>query len=172
MSGSANDDRWLRPAPSLRKDERGAVMVEFLVALMPLMITFSTSVQLTQIAAANLVVKHAAVVGARGAAVNSNGNQNTPEVTGDNHELVEQTVLYALGPWIRTMEKVDVQIDDRSSCDDPYGMVSVSVSAQYRCSVPFGGRLVCGSGKHSIQQAMSFPHQGARYADSGGTQCP
>lgn len=161
-----------RTKRSLRDDERGAVLVEFLVALMPLLITFSSSVQLMQIVTARLVVKHAAVVGARGAAVISNSKQNTPDQKlGDNKDIVRDGVLNALGPWIRTMATVEVTIDDQSSCDDPYGMVTVEVKANYRCSVPFGSTLVCGGGKHSIREKMSYPHQGARYQDTGGAKC-
>lgn len=160
--------------PSLRTDERGAVLVEFLVALMPLMITFSSFVQLSQIATARVVVKHATIVGARAAAVISNANHNTPDQkSGDNVGDIREGVRAALGPWLQTMRRVDVDIQDQSDCSDPYGLVTVTVSADYKCSVPFGGQLLCGThgGTHDITFKVGFPHEGARYKDGGGAQC-
>lgn len=160
--------------PSLRTDERGAVLVEFLVALMPLMITFSSFVQLSQIATARVVVKHATIVGARAAAVISNANHNTPDQkSGDNLGEIRNGVWAALGPWSKTMRGVDVEVQDQSSCDDPYGLVTVTVNARYKCSVPFGGQLLCGThgGMHDISFKVGFPHEGARYKEGGGAQC-
>lgn len=162
-----------RSLKDLHSDKRGAALVEFLVALMPLMITFSSFVQLQQMATARLVLKHSAVVGARAASVISNKNKNTPEQEqGDNQATIQRGVEKALGPWAQTMT-VNVQVDDQSSCDDVYGMVTVKVQAQYKCQVPFGGRIVCGlGGMHDFNNIKySMPHQGARYKDGGGASC-
>ena len=158
----------------LNADKKGAVLVEFLVALMPLMITFSCFVQLAQSATAKLVVKHSAIVGARAAAVISNKNNNTPDQPkGANQADIEAGVKAALGPWLPHMQSVQVQVEDTSSCDDPYGLVKVTVTVEHKCEVPFGGRLICGAGgaTHRFKQAYSFPHQGARYKDGGGADC-
>ena len=162
----------------LHDDKRGAVLVEFVVAFMPLMITFSCFVQLAQIATAKVVVKHSAIVGARAAAVISNAHKNTPgQEIGDNKEQIEAGVKAALGPWSKTMESVEVEIEDKSSCSEDngqYGLVAVTVTAEYKCSVPFGGRLLCGAvgATRTLKQTYGFPHQGARYktegADCGG----
>jgi Flp pilus assembly protein TadG len=163
-----------RDPKGLKSDTRGAVLVEFLVAFMPLMITFSSFVQLAQIATARLVVKHSTVVGARAAAVISNKASNTPDQKpGDNQDEIDSAVKLAMGPWAQTMKSVTVSIDDKSSCSDQYGDVKVTVDADYRCSVPFGNRLVCGAGGggHRIKQAFTFPHQGARYEEGGGGNC-
>lgn len=53
----------------LRRDARGAVYVEYLAAAIPLFIMFLTTVQLSILAMAGLVVKHAAVTAARAAMV-------------------------------------------------------------------------------------------------------
>ncbi|MBX3189244.1 MAG: hypothetical protein KF819_19630 [Labilithrix sp.] len=163
-----------RTLADLKNDKRGAVLVEFLVAVMPLMITFSCFVQVSSIATARIVVKHSAIVGARAAAVIANGNKNTPDQPqGDNKGEITNGVRAALGPWVKTMNNVDVQINDQSSCSDPYGMVSVTVTADYRCSVPFGGRLLCGAvgATHTLKQTYAMPHQGARYKDGDGASC-
>ena len=157
----------------LGKDKRGAVLVEFAIAFMPLMITFSSFVQLQQMATARIVVKHATIVGGRAAAVISNKNRNTPDADdADNVEEVKKGVMAALGPWRGAMANVDVKVDDASNCEDPYGMVSVTVTADYKCSVPFSNLFMCGAGKtHSFKPMTSrFPHQGARYQDGEGAK--
>ena len=132
----------------LHKNKRGAVLVEFAIAFMPLMITFSSFVQLQQMATARIVVKHAAIVGGRAAAVISNKNRNTPDAEDkDQDDDVKKGVMAALGPWKRTMSNVDVKIEDTSTCEDPYGTVAVTVTADYKCSVPFANLFMCGAGK-------------------------
>jgi Flp pilus assembly protein TadG len=161
------------PVKRLHTDKKGAVLVEFLVAVMPLMITFSSFVQVAQVATARIVVKHSAIVAARAAAVISNGHNNTPDQEkGDNQSEIESAVNAALGPWADTMDSVQVQVDDKSSGDDPYGMIQVTVTTQYHCSVPFGASIVCkAGGARTITQKASFPHQGACYTDPGGGGC-
>jgi uncharacterized membrane protein YgcG len=160
---------------NLHSNKKGAVLVEFLIALMPLMITFSCFVQLSQMATAKLVVKHSAIVGARAAAVISNKHNNTPDQPkGENKADIEAGVNAALGPWKKQMATVTVKVEDSSSCDDPYGMVKVTVTAAHKCLVPFGGRLMCGAvgATHTMEQAYTMPHQGARYTDApGGADC-
>lgn len=163
-----------RGLKELHSDRRGAVLVEFAVAFMPLMITFSSFVQLQQMATARLVVKHSAVVGARAAAVISNKGKNTPDQKeGDNEAEIKAGVMAGLGPWKKTMSNVVVTVDDKSTCDDPYGMVSVTVTADYKCSVPFSNLFMCGAGKtHSFKPMVArFPHQGARFEEGGGAKC-
>lgn len=150
------------------------MLVEFLIAAVPLMISFFSFLQLSQIMTARLVVKHAAIVGARAASVISNKNGTTPDQKpGDNFDAVEKGVRFALGPWDKTMKSLTVKVADTSTCDDPYGLVTVTVDAEYRCSVPGGGFWVCGihDYTHPIHQQFSFPHQGARYAEGGGSKC-
>jgi hypothetical protein len=150
------------------------VLVEFLVAFMPLMITFSSFVQLAQITTARIVTKHSAIVAARAAAVISNEHKNTPDAKPEkNQGEIRDAVDAALGPWAKTMKDVNIVIDDKSSADDNFGMVKVTVVARYKCSVPFGSMLVCGrsGGVHEIVQTAAFPHQGACYADLKGGGC-
>ncbi len=157
----------------LHENKRGAVLVEFAIAFMPLMITFSSFVQLQQMATARIVVKHATIVGGRAAAVISNKNKNTPDAAdADNVDVIKKGVESALGPWKGKMSNIDVKVDDTSTCGDPYGMVSVTVTADYKCSVPFSNLFMCGAGKtHSFKPMIArFPHQGARYQDQDGAK--
>ena len=162
-----------RSFKDLNKDKRGAVLVEFAVAFMPLMITFSSFAQLQQTATARLVVKHATVVGARGAAVISNGHHNTPDQKPENNDAeVKKGVMAGLGPWKNTMRDVQVTVKDDSTCADPYGMVSVTVTAKYKCSVPFANMFMCPGGQiHTFKPMTSrFPHQGAKFQEGGGAK--
>src|SRR5262245_32602209 len=84
----------------LLRDVRGAVLVEFVVAIVPVLTMFFTFVQLAKIASARLVVKHAAIVGARAAAVIANGKGNTPDQPKKpNDDQITTAVKAALGPW-------------------------------------------------------------------------
>lgn len=142
---------------------RGAVLVEFVVAIVPLLVTFFSFVQLAKIASARLMVKHAAIVGARAAAVIANGNDNTPDQkAGANVDQIEAGVRAALGPWDATMRKLEVTVVDRSNRDDPYGLVTVTVRADYGCRVPMG-QLICLGKTKTLVETFSLPHQGARY---------
>ena len=51
------------------RDARGAVMIEFVIAFMPVLLMFLSGVQLALLGADALVVRHAAIAGARSAAV-------------------------------------------------------------------------------------------------------
>lgn len=146
----------------LRGDQKGAVLVEFVIAIVPVMMTFFSFVQLSKIATARLVVKHSAIVGARAASVLSNQHENNPGASGDGKSEISNSVKAALGPWATTM-LVDVTVNDQSSTSDPYGWVEVKVSATYRCNVPMG-RIACGlSGMKKLEETYKMPHQGATY---------
>src|SRR5436190_22180757 len=45
----------------LRSDKRGAVLAEHVIAIVPILMTFFTFVQLSKVATARLVVKHSAI---------------------------------------------------------------------------------------------------------------
>ncbi len=150
----------------VKSDSRGAVLAEFVIALVPLLTMFFSFVQLSRISAARLVVKHSAIVGARAAAVVSNGNNNNPgEKKGSNVAEVESAVKAAMGPlWTKKggVTKVDVEVDDSSTRDDPYGWVEVKVTATYACNVPMGS-VACGGKTKKLVERFRMPHQGAQY---------
>lgn len=81
---------------ALHEDRRGAVLVEFAVALMPLLATFFVSLQTIQLATARLVVKHATILGARAGAVFANTKGITPDQpVGVNQDNIEYAVMGA-----------------------------------------------------------------------------
>jgi len=162
------------------------VVVEFVVAIMPLLITFFALLQLEQIVIAHLMVKHATIIGARAAAVLTNEHNNTPDQPpgNKNEDLIQKAVQAGLGLWDSYDKVKSIKLDDtngnkgildESTCQDPYQPVTVSVIAEFNCRVPLG-RIICGSGTHIIKQKYSFPHQGARYQTDdnnggGGARC-
>lgn len=147
----------------LRKDQKGAVLAEFVIAIVPVMMTFFSFVQLSRIATARLVVKHSAIVGARAASVLSNQHDNNPGASGDGQSDITNAVKAALGPWSRTMVGVNVTVNDQSSSSDPYGWVEVKVSATMVCNVPMGN-IACGlSRTKKLEETYKMPHQGATY---------
>lgn len=147
----------------LLNDKRGAVLAEFVVAIVPLLTIFFVFVQISAISAARIRFKHAAVIGARAAAVFSNKNNNCPECSGDGAGEVNAAVRSALGSAGRSMSGVSADVNDRSNRTDPYGLVTVTVTGRYQCGVPLG-RIICGSGGSvTFTERKSMPHQGALY---------
>lgn len=164
MSDHAMSPREPARRASLRRDTRGAVLAEFVIAVTPLLMTFFCFVQMARVASARLMVKHSAIMAARAAAVITNGKNNTPDQNGGaNQEMVTNAAKLSLGPYNRQMLTVTAEINDQSSQADPYGAVTVTVRATYRCSVPMGGRIVCPGGVKVFTERAMMPHQGARY---------
>jgi hypothetical protein len=143
---------------------RGAVVVEFAIAIVPILIMFFTFIQLAQSYTATLVVRHAAYCGARTAAVILPPN---PGETGDPQD-VDRAVHLALGNWDKSFESVKIE---KIPAPAPYELVTVEVTAVYKCSVPLGGRIACGAdGLLELHTVVAkFPNQGARYKAGGGS---
>jgi Flp pilus assembly protein TadG len=132
--------------------------VEFMVAFMPLALLFFVFVQLSQAMRARLVLRHAANMGARTAAVvlpPNPGNVGKPED-------VDRAVHLALGAFDDTFSTVTVI---KKQAARPYDLVTVEVRATYRCQVPLGGRVMCGIDALLPMSPVvaQYPNQGARY---------
>lgn len=153
----------------LHRNTRGAVLAEFVVAVVPLLTTFFSFVQLSKVATARLVVKHGAIVGARAASVISNQHDNTPDAKGkgDGKGEISSAVKMAMAPWISkgSISGVNVDVNDQSSREDPYGWVNVTVKATYHCKVPMGF-LICAGSTKQLEETYRMPHQGALYDPS------
>lgn len=143
---------------------KGAVLAEFVIAIVPVLITFFSFVQLAKIATARLVVKHGTIVGARAASVISNQHDNTPDMKTDGKAEITNAVRAAMAPWIRkgSIIGVNVTVQDQSSRSDPYGWVTVTVRATYACKVPMGF-IACGGLTKTLEESYRMPHQGALY---------
>lgn len=142
----------------LRRDERGAVLAEFVIAIVPMLTALFVFLQLGQVYTANLMTRHAANMGVRAAAVvlpPNPGNVGSPDD-------VDHAVHKALGAWDPYFARVDVE---KTPAPAPFELVTVTVRAQYICHVPLGARVVCGAdGVIEIPEIVArFPNQGASY---------
>jgi hypothetical protein len=95
----------------LRRDTRGAVVIEFLIAFFPVMLFFLALWQLSIIFYAKLILDHAANVTARAAAViiaeqgscvGENDDSNVGKLTSDSerYKRIERAALLAMAPII------------------------------------------------------------------------
>lgn len=145
------------------RSTRGAVLVEFTVALMPLLMIFFCFVQVAKLYTANLVVKHSAVAAARAAIVIKAPN---PGKNGSEDEIAYAAGL-AMGDWLKngTLMNPSVTTTTQASEADPYGLVTSTVSTTYSCNVPLGGMIVCLGPTKTLTARMSLPNQGANYKE-------
>lgn len=154
---------------SLRRGTRGAVLVEFIFAFMPLMILYLCMAELVHYFTIREVVMHAANAGVRACAVVGEDGQFQPggkDYNGPADDYKE-AVKWALKPWESTkIFKLDV---DSIKCDigatktDPYGEDTVTVRGNYTCIVPIAKVVICNNGSKTMEVKSSFPHQGANY---------
>ncbi len=143
------------------------MMAELAVVLPPMLATFFGLAQVTKLETTKLLVMHAAVCGARTAAVTSNVHGNNPGTPRGENDLPRRAVREALLPFIEagTLSEPEVSVDDASSTADPSGPVRVTVTTKVRCSVPMMGRVVCKGPEKVFRAVAELPHQGATYAD-------
>jgi hypothetical protein len=157
-------------ARRLLKNERGAVFVEFLIAFLPVQIFFLCLIQSAILYSVRLLTEHAAVNGARAAAVvmadersryNGEAEHTVPE-RGERTRVVRSAVLLTLAPMILNglVQSVDVFYPPADQPDGPeqtgnitftpMGDQSVSkmrvrVHVQAACRIGFASQIVCPS---------------------------
>ncbi|WP_394829558.1 hypothetical protein [Pendulispora albinea] len=150
-------------------EDRGAVVAEFVVAIIPLGITFFSFMQVAHLYTAHLVFKHAAFSAAR-AAIVTKSRCNPPMSGNDNgrESDVEDALRDGLGAgvWQNTFGGLSTRVQYAGS--DKYGPVTTTSKALYKCSVPLGRWIVCPmAGFRPMQETIVLPHQGASYEGAG-----
>lgn len=150
-------------ARTLAGCSRGATTAETLIVLIPLLTIFLTAVQFSHAATADLVVKHSTVAAARAAIVISNPDAN-PGDNGPESDIINAAGV-AMGPWLTSGALGNIQVSwtDASSRGDPFGQVTVTVAADYRCRVPIGRFIICNGASRHMTFTVALPHQGAKY---------
>lgn len=140
------------------KGVKGAVLAEFAIAAVPLFTMFFTFTQAAFAYTANMVLQHAAMTGARAAAVILPPNPGNVGSEAD----VDAAVKAALGRWAGSFATVNVK---STPAPKPYELVTVEVTATYKCSVPMGGRVMCGADALLPMKTIrvQYPNQGAEY---------
>ena len=153
-----------RSRTGLGSDVRGAVLAEFAVAIVPLLMAFFCFLQLGIFMVGKMIVRHSAIVGARAAAVIAGGGATNPTLGGAPQGTkadIESAVHQALGVWgDNGMLTASADVADPGG---PRGTVSVSVTATFRCNTPLGHWWVCGGDSKTFTETASMPKQGATY---------
>lgn len=142
------------------KGTKGAVLVEFVVVIFPLLALFFTSVQAAAAYSASLRLRHATIIGARAAAVILPPNPGAVGTEAD----VDQAVDAALGGMRASFVVVHVK---KTPAPAVRQLVTVEVTATYHCGVPLGGRIMCGADGLTTMGpiVVRYPNQGAGYTE-------
>jgi Flp pilus assembly protein TadG len=151
----------------LLRDTRGAVYVEFLAVFLPLFMFFLSLIQLIFVQTASIITQHSAMTAVRAAAVVvhddpaayggvAEGNVSGARLT--DIQRAAEIPLAALGP-----EGQGVTVDIAGSYTRDQ-VITVTVNYDYKCRVPGGALVVCGtSGIKKLAAQASMPNQGAEY---------
>ncbi len=150
----------------LRKDVRGAAIVEF-IAVLPLVLTiFFVMVQYGHLLTARLIIQHAAASAARMAIVGKSATAPGKFVgTTDDPKLA---ALESMGSWTKIgSPAIDhVEVQTHYTRGDQFGPVTVTLTGTYHCMVPVARRMFCGeAGGRTMHVTAILPNQGARYAE-------
>ncbi len=177
---------------SLHDDTRGAAYVEFLIAFLPVFITFLALWQLGLLCVAKLAVQHAAVCAARAGAVAIAEPQDAMHSLSDGPRgIAQDAAAMAASPlingglisqmWVQFPDGAGGSSEKTSYTPSESGrppMVRVRVTAEFICTVVPVGVFVCGLAKPEsniagvggggatralISAEASYPYQGARY---------
>jgi hypothetical protein len=163
-------------AKRCRLGTRGAVYVEFLGTFMPITLIFLGLVQSAGLYTGKLVTAHAAVVGARAAAVvladdpQFYDKAQVGKIKGKREDAIVKAVsmtlkgngsLIPLGVEVQGANgKAVTQVDQYS-----YPVVTVKVKAAYHCGIlHFSDWMICGwSRMKTLEETATLPVQMAPY---------
>lgn len=151
---SYKDISSTRCRSSRRLRSRGAVMVEFIVVLMPLMTAFLCGIQIAFLGAAKMVAQHAVSVGVRSAAVHA---IKQPEGTSGVHVAA---VDRAMGPWSNVLS---INTGLQSAGGGPNDEIRLQGTATYICKVALARRIVCNGGVQTWETQATLTNHGANY---------
>lgn len=148
---------------SLVSNRRGSVMVEFLIAFMPVFTLFLSICELANLYASKLVVTHAAYRTARAGAVvfpDDPANYTGSATKLDDVKAAGRLVLRAKGSIVAS----EVSIPDGTEYA-PGQPVLARVVATHRCVFPIADRLICGfkGGTRTLRAEARMPAHAARY---------
>jgi hypothetical protein len=160
----------LGPLAEVIRDRRGAVFVEFLIAFLPVQVFFLCLIQLAILYSVRLVTEHAAINGARAAAVvigdvrtrYGGEEQHVLREDGERRRTVRKAVLLSLAPLVFTGVVQSVQVlyppADRPGGAGERGVlrfqpmgtrsvqkIRVRVEVEAACRIGFASHIVCSS---------------------------
>lgn len=155
---SSPDWKRRRGARGLVADRSGAALVEFALAILPVLITFFGMFQWGMLAYIHLIVKHGAFIAARAEAVIH------PHMPDAGQEDEVKKGVFMLFKHIGGVTEDDLHLDVQLAGPMDQTMDTVTVNLHYHCAVPLGDWVACGKGRryHFVETA-SFPNQGSYY---------
>jgi hypothetical protein len=159
------------PPGDFRKDARGAVYVEFLIAFMPVLMMFLSLWQISILYTTKIMVDHAASVAARCGAVivaenpnkinDSGGASTVNQLDKTRQDMIRRAAMIALMPRIidGTVVGLDLFYPEPAKWNGPDAMKDknyppmsnnsvqnfrVRVQATMTCKIAFAGQWMCG----------------------------
>ncbi len=148
---------------SILENRRGAVMVEFIVAFMPLFTLFLSLCELANLYSSKLVVNHAAYRVARAGAVvfpDDPANYTGSISKLDDVQTAGRLVLRAKGSIV----SAEIELPGGTEYA-PGQPVVARVIATHHCAFPIADRLICGfkDGTRTVTGEAKMPANAARY---------
>jgi hypothetical protein len=141
----------------LAADARGAVIVEFAIAIMPMLIFFFGIFQWCTCAYAHLLLKHAAFVAARAEAVIHPGMSDSGAATDPTKAA---KLIFAV---TKAAKNIKVSFPGQPN-ENSQEMLEAQVEMDFQCQIPLGNVVACGNKKKMHMTAKaSFPNQGSMY---------
>jgi len=154
----------------LRADQRGALMLEALIAFVPVLLLCAAMCQTCDAYAHRLIVQRAAAAAARAAVVilpddgaryGDPGQRAVNRLVGARKRAVEAAALSLLHAS-RQLSARSSQLEVTGSFQ-PGSATIVHLTVDYTCLLP-GLPLICGrSGKLQLRASAQLTYQGARY---------
>ncbi|HKU43803.1 MAG TPA: nucleic acid/nucleotide deaminase domain-containing protein [Polyangiales bacterium] len=154
-------------------DHRGAVFVEKLIALFPVLLTFFLGWELAEVGAASLVVQRASAAAGRAAMVvlpddpRYYGEEPPDTYAGARRADVELAAGMVLSALPQLSENFEVDVSDPP---DGFGEIDVTVRAPYECGAV--GLICRAGGGLTLTSTTKHAYHGASYAysaaDGGG----
>jgi hypothetical protein len=140
----------------LGKDKKGAVLVEFALAILPVFMIFFGTVQYCVCAYVNLVLRHGAFVAARCMAVVHPGMPDAGKPADCTDGV---NALFGNDPNLKATVTLENAPNKMAETLD-----TTEVELKYECKVPLGNVIACGAArKKTFKATASFPNQGASY---------
>jgi hypothetical protein len=157
-----------RPVRDLRAATRGAVMVEFLIAFLPVATFFLAIVQYCFLQSAAIITQFAAGKAVRAAVVVLHddpafyGDEDEGRPTGERLKAITRAAMVPLRTTGATADAVKLTFD--SQAYGAHDLVGLTLEYTYRCKVPLARLLTCGaSGVRTITAKTAMQNQGAEY---------
>ncbi len=147
------------------RGKKGAVLVEFVFAFMPICTLFLCLCQISRYAIARMVVMHAAEVSVRACAVIADPEPgSSKQVDGTVQDVITaaHTVMKPFGG--SNGNEISITDPTCTHQGEPNGGTdSVTITGTYTCEIPLARNLVCATGPKVWDVTAEFPHQGATY---------